>query len=116
MSTSFDALDWRSMSQQDRDRGLNNGEAVAGSADIVAGWDRRSTEMRARYSDHLDLRYGPRPRNRIDFFKARDDGPTLLFIHGGYWQQRAKETFALFAEGPLAYGINVALIGYTLAP
>jgi len=116
MSTPFDALDWRSMSQQDRDRGLNNGEAVAGSADIVAGWDQRSTEMRARYRDHLDLRYGPRERNRIDFFKARDDGPTLLFIHGGYWQQRAKETFALFAEGPLAYGINVALIGYTLAP
>jgi arylformamidase len=116
MSTPFDALDWRSMSQQDRDRGLNNGEAVAGSADIVAGWDQRSTEMRARYSDHLDLRYGPRERNRIDFFKARDDGPTLLFIHGGYWQQRTKETFALFAEGPLAYGINVALIGYTLAP
>jgi arylformamidase len=116
MSTPFDALDWRSMSQQDRDRGLNNGEAVAGSADIVAGWDQRSTEMRARYRDHLDLRYGPRERNRIDFFKARDDGPTLLFIHGGYWQQRAKETFALFAGGPLAYGINVALIGYTLAP
>jgi acetyl esterase/lipase len=40
----------------------------------------------------------------------------LLFIHGGYWQMRAKETFALFAEGPLAHGINVALIGYTLAP
>jgi arylformamidase len=116
MSTPFDAPDWRSMSQQDRDLGLNNGVAVAGSADLVAGWDQRSTEMRARYPDHLDLRYGPRERNRIDFLKAREEGPTLLFIHGGYWQQRAKETFALFAEGPLAYGINVALIGYTLAP
>jgi arylformamidase len=116
MSTPFDAPDWRSMSQQDRDLGLNNGVAVAGSADLVAGWDQRSTEMRARYPDHLDLRYGPRERNRIDFLKAREEGPTFLFIHGGYWQQRAKETFALFAEGPLAYGINVALIGYTLAP
>jgi arylformamidase len=116
MTTPFDAPDWRSMSQADRDRGLNNGVAVAGSADIVAGWERLSLEMRARYSDHLDLRYGPRERNRIDFLKARENGPTLLFIHGGYWQQRAKETFALFAEGPLAYGINVALIGYTLAP
>jgi len=116
MSTPFDAPDWRSMSQQDRDRGLNNGEAVAGSADIVADWERRSSEMRRRYPAHLDLRYGPRDRNRIDFLKVRDEGPTLLFIHGGYWQNRAKETFALFAEGPLAYGINVALIGYTLAP
>jgi arylformamidase len=116
MSTPFDAPDWRAMSQEDRDRGLNNGVAVAGSADIVAGWERRSAEMRARHPAHLDLRYGPRERNRIDFFRAKENAPTLMFIHGGYWQTRAKETFALFAEGPMAHGINVALIGYTLAP
>ena len=116
MSTPFDAPDWRSMSQEDRDLGLNNGVAVAASTDIAAGWERRSTEMRTRYSGHLDLRYGPRERNRIDFLKAREKGPTLLFIHGGYWQGRAKEVFAVFAEGPMAHGINVALIGYTLAP
>ena len=116
MSTPFDAPDWRAMSQQDRDLGLNNGVAVAGSGDMVAGWERRSAEMRAQYSDHLDLRYGPRERNRIDFFKAAEKGPTLLFIHGGYWQMRAKEVFAIFAGGPMAHGINVAMIGYTLAP
>ncbi len=116
MSTPFDAPDWRTMSQEERDLGLNNGVAVAASADIVAGWERRSTEMRAQHSDHLDLRYGPRERNRIDFLKIAENGPTLVFIHGGYWQHRAKEIFALFAAGPLAHGINVALIGYTLAP
>jgi arylformamidase len=116
MSTPFDTPDWRSMSQQDRDLGLNNGVAVAGSAELVAGWDRRSAEMRAQYPSYLDLRYGPRERNRIDFLKAADKAPTLLFIHGGYWQTRAKETFALFAGGPMAHGVNVALIGYTLAP
>ena len=104
------------MSQEERDLGLNNGVHVPGSAEIVAGWDRRSAEMRAQYPDHLDLRYGPRERNRIDFFKAADKAPTLLFIHGGYWQTRAKEIFALFAAGPMAHGINVALTGYTLAP
>src|SRR6201747_1277059 len=116
MMTPFDTPDWRSMSQQDRDLGLNNGAAVPGSADVVAGWDRRSAEMRARYSNHLDLRYGPRERNRIDFLKAANGAPTLLFIHGGYWQTRAKETFTVFAGGPLAHGINIALTGYTLAP
>jgi len=116
MSTPFDAPDWRGMSQEDRDRGLNNGVAVAGSADIVAGWERRSAEMRGRYSDHLDLRYGPRERNLIDFLKSAEKGPTLVFIHGGYWQHRAKEVFTLFAAGPMAHGINVALFGYTLAP
>src|ERR1700730_7452132 len=97
MSTRFGLADWRSMSQDERDRGLNNGLAVAGSAEIVAGWDQQSAELRARYPAHLDLRYGPRERNRLDFLKVRDEGPTLLFIHGGYWQNRAKETFALFA-------------------
>lgn len=116
MTTPFNAPDWRSMSQQDRDLGHNNSVAVAGSADIVAGWELRSAAMRARYPGYLDLRYGPRVRNRIDFLKVRDKGPTLLFIHGGYWQNRAKEVFTVVAEGPMAHGINVALIGYTLAP
>jgi arylformamidase len=116
MTSPFDAPDWRAMSQQDRDRGLNNGLAVAGSGEIVDGWDRRSAEARAQHPEHLDLRYGPRERNRIDFLKAANNGPTLVFIHGGYWQMRAKEAFTLFAAGPMAHGINVALIGYTLAP
>jgi acetyl esterase/lipase len=116
MTAAFSALDWRSMSQDERDRGLNNGTAVAGSADLVAGWERRSAAIRQRHSQYLDLRYGPRERNRIDFIKAADAAPTLLFIHGGYWQNRAKEVFSIFAEGPMAHGINVALIGYTLAP
>jgi arylformamidase len=116
MMTPYDAPDWGGMSQRDRDLGLNNAVAVANSADIVAGWERRSADMRAQHSAHLDLSYGPRQRNRIDFLKAREQAPTLLFIHGGYWQHRAKETFTLFAGGPLARGINVALVGYTLAP
>jgi acetyl esterase/lipase len=116
MNTPFGATNWRSMSQEERDAGLNNGAAVAGSGEIVAGWDQRSAELRARHSAHLDLRYGPRERNRIDFLKAVDGGPTLVFIHGGYWQMRAKENFTVFAEGLMAHGINVALIGYTLAP
>jgi arylformamidase len=116
MTTPFDAPDWRGMTREDRDLGLNNGVAVTGSADLVAGWDRRSAVMRARFPGQFDLRYGPRERNRIDFLKAADGGPTLVFIHGGYWQTRAKETFTLFAGGPMAHGINVALFGYTLAP
>jgi acetyl esterase/lipase len=116
MTTPSDAPDWRSMSQQELDLGLNNSVAVVGSGELVNGWEQRSANMRKRHPDHIDLRYGPRERNRIDFLKARDKAPTLLFIHGGYWQMRAKEAFTMFAEGAMAHGINVALIGYTLAP
>src|SRR6202047_835133 len=116
MTTPSDAPDWRQLSQQDLDLGLNKGVAVAGSAELASGWEQRSAELRKRHSGHVELRYGPRERNRIDFLKAADKAPTLLFIHGGYWQTRAKEAFSIFAEGPMAHGINVALIGYTLAP
>jgi arylformamidase len=112
----FADVDWRKMSQQERDLGLNNGVAVAGSVEMVAGWEQRSGELRKRHPAYRELRYGPRERNRIDFLGVSGRAPTLLFIHGGYWQNRAKEVFSIFAEGPMAHGINVALIGYTLAP
>ena len=116
MAAPFGDTNWRGMSQDKRDLGLNNGLAVPNGADLVVGWDKRSAELRTRYPDHLDLRYGPRERNRIDFIKAGERRPTLLFIHGGYWQMRAKENFTFCAAGPMAHGINVAFIGYTLAP
>ncbi|MES2601351.1 MAG: alpha/beta hydrolase [Pseudomonadota bacterium] len=116
MSAPVDAPDWRKLTQEQLDLGFNNTLHVPETPSIVAEWDRLSAEMRARHPQSLDLRYGPRDRNRIDFLKASNGGPTLVFIHGGYWQTRAKETFAFCASGPMAHGINVALIGYTLAP
>jgi hypothetical protein len=60
MTPMFSELDWRKMSQEERDLGLNNGVAVAGSVEMVAGWEQCSAEMRKRRPAHLDLRYGPR--------------------------------------------------------
>ena len=94
----------------------NNQAAVPNSAEIVAAWEARSAKLRAAHPESMDLRYGPQERNRIDFFPARREGPVLVFFHGGYWQARSKEVFSFVAEGPLAWGINVALVGYTLAP
>lgn len=116
MSAPIDAPDWRTLTQEQLDLGLNNSAAVAETPAIVGEWDRLSTEMRARHPRFIDLRYGPRERNRIDFLKANTGGQTLIFIHGGYWQMRAKENFTFCAAGPMTHGINVALIGYTLAP
>jgi hypothetical protein len=107
---------YRGMDRAALDAAYNNGAAVADSPKIVADWEARSARLRAAHPEGLDLRYGKDERNRIDYFAARRDGPVLAFIHGGYWQMRAKELFAFVAEGPLAWGINVALVGYTLAP
>jgi arylformamidase len=116
MSNVFGETDWRAMDQQQRDAGLNNGLAVANSAEIGASWVKRSEEMKAKHPAHLDLSYGPRERNKLDFLKASEGGPTLVLIHGGYWQMRSKDFFTCFAAGPMAHGINVAVVGYTLAP
>src|SRR5436190_5411877 len=98
------------------DAGYNNSAAVAGSAAIVEEWTRRSAVVRSRFSASLDLIYGKDQRNRIDLFEAKPGAPLLVFIHGGYWQMRAKENFGFVAAGPLAHGISMAMVGYTLAP
>jgi len=107
---------YRGMDRATLDAAYNNGAAVKNSAQIVADWEKRSEQLRKSYPDGLDLRYGPAERNRIDFFQAKKDAPLLVFIHGGYWQMRSKELFAFLVPGPLAHGISVALVGYTLAP
>lgn len=104
------------MARATLDAAYNNSAAVPNSTAIVEDWTRRSAALRARFSSSLDLRYGSRERNRIDLFEAKPGAPVLAFIHGGYWQNRAKENFGFIAEGPLAHGISVAMIGYTLAP
>jgi len=107
---------YRGMDRAALDAAYNNAAAVKDSAQIVADWEARSARLRAAHAQSMDLRYGKDERNRIDYFPARRDGPVLVFVHGGYWQNRSKEVFSFVAEGPLAWGINVALVGYTLAP
>jgi acetyl esterase/lipase len=107
---------WQSMDQAALDAGLNNVQAVPAALEIVAGWEHRSADLRRANPQYLDMRYGPKPRNRLDVFKIASAAPTLVFIHGGYWQTRAKENFSHLAAGPMAHGINVAMLGYTLAP
>lgn len=108
---------YRGMDQAALDAAYNNTAAVADSARRIADWERRSAALASAHPQHLDLRYGPRERNRIDFFPApRDNAPMLVFIHGGYWQMRAKESFRFLASGALTHGLSFANVGYTLAP
>lgn len=107
---------YRGMDRAALDAAYDNTLAVADSAAILADWQRRSDRLAADRPQHLDLRYGDAERNRVDCFSAGSGGALLVFIHGGYWQMRAKEMFRFLAAGPLAHGIDVALIAYTLAP
>lgn len=110
-------LVWQRFTQAALDAAYNNMAAVPDSAIRLADWSARSAALRARMPDELNLQYGPRERNRIDIFRCgQQRAPLLVFIHGGWWQRNSKEVFSCMAEGPMAEGMDVALIGYTLAP
>jgi arylformamidase len=110
---------YRGMDKAALDTAYNNTAAVglAKRDRYVADWTARTAALAKKVNAQLNLRYGDGPRHRIDFFPCgRKSAPTLVFIHGGYWQMSDKENYGFVAEGPLAQGINVAMIEYTLAP
>ncbi|OYY38321.1 MAG: hypothetical protein B7Y08_23165 [Rhodospirillales bacterium 24-66-33] len=105
------------MTRAELDKAYDNTNAVADSGARRDGWIERSERFRALHPEGLDLAYGPRPRNKLDLYRCgRARAPLFAFIHGGYWQRNSKEIFACMAEGPLANGMDVAFLGYTLAP
>lgn len=112
-----DPLVWNGFTRAGLDAAYNNTEAVAHSAATLADLTTRSASTRDRHGVALDLPYGPLPRQKIDLFACgKTEAPLFVFIHGGYWQRNSKDMFSAMAEGPIATGFDVALIGYTLAP
>src|SRR5215472_4656739 len=111
------AMLYRGMDRAQLDAAYNNSDAVPTVDEMRASWDARSASVRQSRHGVLDQAYGDKPRQRLDLFLAENPrAPTLMFIHGGYWQRNDKERFDFIVEGPLAHGINVAVIEYTLAP
>ena|SRR5687767_11678040 len=110
---------YRGMNRTALDAAYNNTEAVgiAKRDQYVAARVARSDAFRRAHAGRIDLRYGHGPRQRLDVFPCGTAGaPTLVFIHGGYWQQNDKEPFAFIGEGLLPAGFNLAVVEYTLAP
>lgn len=108
---------YRGMNRAALDAAYNNSAAVADSERWLEQWRRRSGEVRGAPGARLDIAYGPRERMRFDYFPSgRDGAPLFVFLHGGYWQRNSKDLFGFVAEGPRQRGIDVAVVGYTLAP
>ncbi|MGE8152552.1 alpha/beta hydrolase [Pseudomonas vancouverensis] len=101
----------------DLDQAYNNVAAVGNFAQIMQCFRQRSAETYARHAWQRDMAYGNAVRERFDWFAQANAGaPTLLFIHGGYWQASDKDDYAFIAEGLIEAGFNVGLLEYTLAP
>ena len=110
---------YRGMDRAALDAAYNNAAAVgqAKRDAYVADWTKRSQTIRNAPGARLDLRYGVGARHRLDVFPSgAPAAPTLIYIHGGYWQVNDKEPYAFLGEGVRGAGFNLALIEYTLAP
>ena len=110
---------YRGMDRAALDAAYNNTAAVGQAARdrYVADWAARSDRLRKARGGSIDLRYGPGQRQRLDIFECgMPPAPTLVYIHGGYWQMNDKEPYAFLGEGVLDARFNLALVEYTLAP
>ena len=83
----------------------------------ISDWVKRSETVSNAWSPRSNISYGSRPRQRLDVFPCGStDAPTLLYIHGGYWQMGDKEAYGFIGDALLASGFNFVLVEYTLAP
>ena len=98
---------YRGMDRPALDAAYNNTAAVgqARRDRYVADWSVRSDAFRRARDGRLDV-----------FPCGAAGAPTLVYIHGGYWQMNDKEPYAFLGEALLPAGFNLALVEYTLAP
>lgn len=104
------------LSREELDRAYNNSLAVSNSAEIIQAWGLASQAVRSTNTPFNDLPYDNVQTASFDFFSAGADTPVVAFIHGGFWQNRAKSDFTFIVPAFIASGISVAMLGYRLAP
>ena len=103
-------------------RRYNNGAAVPDwQQTLLPRWQRESERVRDTAGGYRDVVYGPHERNRLDVFTPAGappphGWPTLVFIHGGYWQRLYKDDWSVIAAPFIANGMAAVILGYTLCP
>jgi arylformamidase len=84
---------------------------------MIPEWIKRSALLRERSAGTLDIAYGPRGRNQLDYFPAPFQAKGfILYIHGGYWQRGDKSVYSFIAEPYIKNGFSVALMNYQMCP
>jgi arylformamidase len=101
----------------DYEKEYDNRGRVKEHPEIFARNERDAAAYRkAAAGAELGIKYGPSPRQYIDFFPGKEGGPLAVFIHGGWWRTRDPSAYSHLAAGPNAQGVSVAMLGYDLCP
>lgn len=102
---------------QTLEQGYNVRAARRDFGHILERWSERSESFRTAHGGSVDVSYGPSERSRLDIFTASTKGaPTLIYLHGGYWQSGDKSIYGFVAEPFVERAVNVVVMGYTLCP
>lgn len=74
-------------------------------------------KKKASNATHADVPYGPHERNKLDFLRAKGEGPrpVVVFIHGGGWTKGGKSLSRKKCKPFLDKGISCAAISYRLS-
>lgn len=107
---------WNNFSKEELDKAYNNSLAVANSAERIGAWLTLSEIARNELKGHVGIPYGSGEYQSYDLFSAGDGTPLVVFVHGGFWQNRSKNDFSFIVPNFVKAGISVAILGYTLAP
>ena len=110
---------YRGLGKEALDAAYNNTNAVGIEQRnaYISDWVTRSEIVNNIWRPRRNIPYGSRPRQRLDVFSSgAAEAPTLMYIHGGYWQMGDKETYGFIGDSALASGYNFVLVEYTLAP
>ena len=103
--------------QEALDRQYDNSRAFPDYERCFALYRSLSERARGELMCELDVPYGPSEMEKLDIFPSgNDDGPTWIFIHGGYWRRLDKSDFSYVADPLTAHGVTVISINYALAP
>ena len=84
---------------------------------VIPGWITASQAARDTLDCMLDVRYADGEKQLVDVFRCGDPtAPTLIWIHGGYWQRGDKSVYSFLATPFVQAGVNVVVVGYDLCP
>ena len=76
-----------------------------------------SEDARRSLTREADLRYGPGPRQLLDYFPVAAPARAIhVYFHGGYWRRGDKAASNFVAAPSLALGLPTAVMGYDLCP
>lgn len=79
---------------------------------------RASDLVRVRRQVHERVRYGTSEAETCHIFPSEygATAPTLVFVHGGHWQESGIDDACFAADGALRAGVSYVAVGYGLAP